>query len=342
MNLPPCLVQWILGFVSNRKSRVKLGEFLSEWFEVSSGTPQGTVLAPLIFALFVSDLPDNLKSTCILYADDTKMFVKVPRNGQERHAAARKLQQDLEMFYQWCTTWGLPLNISKCAHMRFGKASTFRYSLNGQEIPVVEEYRDLGVIVDRDLKFDKHINHLIRHFALLVCIATHLSYSPKSFRILVTTYIRPILEYCSSIWNPYLVGQCEKIENVQRCALRILDGVHHQNLSYDQKLQIACLPTLQVRRCRGDLIETFKIIRGFYNLDCSEFFKFVADVHQYPTTGHNMRIRANHYSYRNTDRQKNWFCDRVATTWNSLPQAAVDSESVNSFKNAIDIYLHLQ
>lgn len=98
-------------------------------------------------------------------------------------------------------------------------------------------------------------------------------------------------------------------------------------------MQILQLPTLLQRRRRGDLIEAFKIIRGYYNLNCQDYFTPVD--HDYFTRGHELQLARNDYS---KTKDLNWFVRRVVGDWNNLPNSAVNAQSVNSFKNQIDIH----
>ena len=107
------LLTWIDSFLSNRKQKVKVGEELSEEVDVLSGIPQGSVLGPLLFVLFINDLPNNIKSECFMFADDTKLFNSTNNN--------QTLQEDIRELEKWSATWQLQFNALKCKVLHIGK-----------------------------------------------------------------------------------------------------------------------------------------------------------------------------------------------------------------------------
>ena len=110
------LVKWVRGFLSNRKQRVVIGDNYSEWVEVTSSVPQGSVLGPLLFTIFINDLPENVKNICKLYADDCKL-IGVVRNEDD----LEQIQIDIDKLQQWAKTWQMSFNYEKCKVMHFGK-----------------------------------------------------------------------------------------------------------------------------------------------------------------------------------------------------------------------------
>lgn len=200
---------------------------------------------------------------------------------------------------------------------------------------IVTEYRDLGVIVDSSLSFDKHITATANRGHRMVGLFRHTfrSLSQRNFKILVKTFIRPLVEYCSSIWSPHLQKHIDAIEKVQLASLHLCKGIHNQNLDYNAKLKILYLPTLVERRRRGDIIESFKVIRGFYNLDCESLYSFV---------GHKHATRQNSpwTLERFTTDDVTWLCRRVIPDWNRLPSSVISAQTVNAFKNLIDVIFH--
>ena len=159
----------------------------------------------------------------------------------------------------------------------------------------------------------------------------------KSKSIITRLYkaiVRPQLEYCVQAWRPYLKKDIEKIERVQRRATKMIADC--SKLSYEERLKITGLTTLEARRTRGDLIEVFKIVKGFSKVDCKYFFQ-LAD---------NSKTRGNKYklvkSRSRLDIRKHFFSQRVVNEWNKLPNSVVEAESVNSFKNKYDNYITSQ
>ena len=131
----------------------------SKWTEVTSGVPEGSLLAPLAFALYINDLPKNISSDCLLYADDQKLFRKIKTPSD-----ARLLQDDLDRLQEWCTTWGLTLNPSKCKAftmtLRRNPVQT-TYRIGTTALESVSSIRDLGIILDSKLTFSDHIHRTV-------------------------------------------------------------------------------------------------------------------------------------------------------------------------------------
>ena len=154
------ILLWITDFLIGRKQRVSIQNTMSNWLTVLSGIPQGSVLGPLLFVIFVNELPEIAKSTVYLFADDTKIFCSI-----NNYDDPKILQDDLNILQNWSNTWLLKFHPDKCKRMTIGKPNEFTnttYTLdkNGtlHNIENVEQEKDIGVIIDSNLEFDKHIN----------------------------------------------------------------------------------------------------------------------------------------------------------------------------------------
>ena len=146
------LLQWIKAFLVGRRQRVILRNGSSSWRDVISGVPQGTILGPMLFLLFVNDMPDVVKSTAKMFADDTKIYRNITTVED-----CSVLQQDLNALSAWSRLWLLRFNATKCVSLRFRAAFNYAYSLNGTYLCDVSEQKDLGVLISNDMKPTKHI-----------------------------------------------------------------------------------------------------------------------------------------------------------------------------------------
>ena len=149
------------------------------------------------------------------------------------------------------------------------------------------------------------------------------------FRLVYKTYVRPHLEYAVQAWSPYYVKDIECLERVQRRATKLVKCLKKK--SYEERLRVLGLTTLEERRTRGDMIQVFKMIRGFDGLQKNDFFS--QKKCHYNTRGHQFKLYKDSYS---TSIRGNFFTNRVIPRWNSLPAHVVEAESVNGFKNAYD------
>jgi len=153
----------------------------------------------------------------------------------------------------------------------------------------------------------------------------------KSKNIIISLYkalVRPRLEYCIQAWNPNLAKDITLLERVQKRATKMIIGFG--GLSYERRLQETGLTTLVVRRARGDLIETFKILKGFDKIDYNKFFILAENDR---VRGHSMKVIKNRC---NTNARSSFFSQRVVNMWNGLPEEVIQAETVNTFKNRLD------
>lgn len=322
-------LKWIENFLMHRKQRVVVNGKESCWSEVISGVPQGSVLGPLLFVIFINDLPECIKnrSELYLYADDTKIFRTI-----ENTEDCEDLQKDLLEMKKWTDKWLLSFHPDKSKYMRIGKSDVGEghYYLDKQ-IQKTSSEKDIGVMIDEKLHFSEHISEKINKANRIAGLIrrTFITLDEKMFKPLYTTLVRPHLEYANQVWNPHLMKDIKAIENVQRRATRLLPGM--AGLSYEERLRKLDLPSLSYRRSRGDMIETFKILSGRYDSDCCEdVFRMRQDS---VTRGHSRKI----YKPRSRlNLRKYSFPCRVVDNWNNLPESVVSSENVHIFERRLD------
>jgi len=323
------LLNWIANFLSKRKQFVTIEDKKSNECEVLSGVPQGSVLGPALFVLYINDLPDKIYSNVKMFADDTKIYKKIKTNED-----ANELQESMNQISEWCEKWGMGLHPDKCKVMKIGNRQkhnvTYNIIANNQLIPIAEaeEEKDLGVIVDSKISFKKHINEKCKKARqLTMLIRRSFEYlSPEVFRKLYIAIVRPHLEYAQSIWSPYHNGEIDKIEKVQRRATKQIQELRYK--TYEERLRVLKLPTLKYRRLRGDLIEMYKLTHNIYNIDSSSLFQFNAT-----NRGNNYKI---YKPICRTDKRKYFFTNRTINYWNKLDNKTVNSDNINILKVNLD------
>ena len=328
------ILSWIYSFLSDRIQQVTVNNAKSTWSKVTSGIPQGSVLGPLLFVIFINDLPDIVDSDVYLFADDTKIFNIINKSEDKV-----QLQNDLNSLSKWSDTWLLRFHPDKCKHMHIGKPGPDpdkEYSLKSTTLQMTPEEKDIGVLIDSDLAFDKHISEKVNKansmFALLRRTFQYMD--TKTFVSLFKTLVRTHLEFASSVWHPYKMKHIDMIENVQRRATKQLPGM--KNLTYAERLKKLKLPSLNYRRTRGDMIELYKILNHKYDREAAQFVKLWKDMtSRTGVRGNSMKI----YPHRaRTELRKNSFVIRTAKIWNNLPENIVTAPTTNSFKNRLDKY----
>ena len=320
------VLEWIEDFLTRRRQRVLVNGEESSWCDITSGIPQGSVLGPVLFVIFINDLPDDIDGKVKMYADDTKMYRRIT-TSQDRQV----MQADLERLDAWSKKWQLHFNEKKCKVMHLGKQEKEEsYNLGNSVMSVTEGERDLGIFVDRELKFHQQTARTVKKANRILGLIQR-TFSTRNRGLILPLYktmVRPILEYGNVAWGPIYETDNVRIERVQRRATRLITEV--RELPYEERLQSLNIPSLGHRRYRNDMIQMFKIMKEAERIDSGHFFERVAYGR---TRGHNLKIKKPRV--RLLIRQR-FFSSRSVTAWNSLPQALIDSENVHQFKRMFD------
>ena len=333
---------WIKAFLNNRSQKVRVNGAESQWTPVLSGIPQGSILGPILFSLFINDMPDGIQSLISLFADDTKIHLPLVNDD-----STNQLQQDLEVVEAWSSAMQMRFNLKKCKVMHLGRTNEKRdYFMHTDEgdlhkLEESELEKDLGLNTDNKLKFTDHcqikINTANKVLRYIRHTFQHLD--EQTFLLLYTAMVRPHLEYASCAWNPYLKYNIDSVERVQRRATKMVPSL--KDMSYTDRLKKLNLETLEYRRTRADLLETFRILNGIHTLDqschcshCPDKLMFTPSLSS-STRGHNRKLQIQEA----TGIRKHYFT-RVAKLWNNLSQAAVSASSINIFKNHLSKELH--
>ena len=267
------VMSWLSSYLQNRTQRVVINGHMSSPCDVTSGVPQGSLIGPLLFILFVNDMPDIVNShgssLCSMYADDAKIY-RIVRTQDD----CISLQTDINNVYKWCNTWKLKLNVGKCNVITFSnkkKLITYNYSIADSPLVRVHSIKDLGILLSSQMSFSTHIDSIVRKaFRMMGFIKrTCANFSNIStLRSLYVTHVRSHLEYCSVIWSPWQVTQIDKIERVQQKFIKFLcfkSNVQYTSIDYDSLCARFKLPPLVRRRKFLDAIFVYKLVNSCYN-----------------------------------------------------------------------------
>ena len=317
--------EWINHWLSNRKQCVSLNGSQSNWKDVLSGVPQGSVLGPLLFLIFINDIDNEVSCKITKFADDTKVCRKI-----ESDTDADSLNQDLKKLAEWADKWQMQFNVDKCVVMHLGHNNLHHnYMLGDNVLHNTNLERDLGVMMSSNCKVSEQcIKAVKKANSILGIINRKIKFKSKDNIVrLYKTLVRPQLEYCIQAWNPYEKKDIDLLEGVQKRALRMINGYRY--ISYEARLRSTGLTTLVKRRVRGDLIEVFKIV---HELDKVERGRFFIDSNT-GLRGHNFKFLKKRCRL---DVRKYFFSQRIINSWNKLPQNVVEADSLNAFKNRLD------
>ena len=329
MRFPSHLLAFITSYLSQRSQFVEINGKKSSTKPVSVGVPQGSVLGPLLFVLFVNDLPTVVKSSKILlYADDIKIYKEIQLDQD-----ISLFQADINAVASWLNLNQLELSTSKSGVLKIGEKFQpihAQYSINSSTVSNFDNFRDLGVCIDSSLDFDKHISSLYsRSIRTYKCMYHNFLSPDLNFRIQMhKTFVLPIAESFSSIWSPAQLGHIRKIES---CQLRFTSKIYNDShtVAYKDRCNRLGLNSLLHRRLVYDLIMLHKLIHGkLPGLDPSDFINF----NTAGLRGHKYKIFKQHIR---TSPRKNFLVNRISGLWNLLPADLVNNCSTNSFKTSL-------
>ncbi|BHF71095.1 hypothetical protein SprV_0401415000 [Sparganum proliferum] len=323
------LLRWIQSFLIGRSQIVHVGDRQSAEVAVESGVPQGSVLGPTLFIIYVNDCVSELNCDVAMFADDVKLWSVIRTEFDEE-----RLQADLTRLEKWSQDWLLPFNVTKCNVLRVGRTRSLSrrvYHLNGVPLQEVDAQKDLGVWVTASLKPSLHCSKVAKS-AMSVLYLVKRSFSTfdeDCFVKVFRTFVRPQLEFAIQAWKPWTSKDLSILEKVQRRATKLVSG--QGSLPYETRLSNLGLFPLSYRQLRGDLIQTFRILRGH---DCclvpADFFELATTTN---LRGHLLKLRV---TGAKLDIRKYFFSNRVIEAWNALPTDVVMSTSVEAFKRKLD------
>jgi len=331
------LLGWITDWTIGRKQRVVLNGVESDWTDVTSSVVQGSVLGPVLFLIYINciDLSIRAHDEDIFvskFADDTKLGRKITSVND-----SVSLQRSLDSLQHWCDKWGMQLHPDKCVVIHFGKTNPCHdYHIGQFKLNAVDGARDLGVTITNDCDPAQHVENISKKAHVVLSQlkrATSLRDS-QTFGRLYQVYVRPLLEAAAPAWNPTKRESVNQLEKVQRRATRMITDVG--SLSYDERLRALGLDSLEERRRRGDLIQCYKVMNGYGDIDPGAWFSFVQDRHNVNTRTHAADHILQEKCQRNT--RKNFYTNRVVKDWNELPFEVKNARSTNAFKNLYDAF----
>ena len=267
------LLSWFSSYLSNRKQRVVIEGENSEWLPVVSGVPQGSILGPFLFILYINDMVSQVSDgSCVsLFADDAKVIRKI---------ACRLdyilLQRDLNDLFNWSKIWLLNFNISKCKLLRIARVIKYcvDYHIDDVKLECVTEFPDLGVKIESDLSWHSHVTSKVKRAnSLLGFIKRTLGFnsSVQSKQTLYLALIRSTLMYGSTVWCPNR-GDMKLLEGVQRRATKYI--LNDYTSDYKLRLKKTNLIPLNYYKEYRDFCFMYKCIHGFYNMSVCDFISF--------------------------------------------------------------------
>jgi ribonuclease P/MRP protein subunit RPP40 len=222
------LFSWLSSFLTGRSQYVAVDGHNSAVSTVISGVPQGSVIGPLLFLIYVDDIDSVVSNSVKKFADDTKLYGRIGNGTVDEDSAS--LQADIDSLGNWATTWQMRFNSAKCNVLHVGNRNQHcDYYMGADKLESVTEARDLGVWMTADLKFSKHCGKVAAtaHRQLGMIKRTIVSRDKNVLIPLYRSLVRPHVDYCSSVWSPYQAKDKVTIERVQRRFTRLFPAIRH-------------------------------------------------------------------------------------------------------------------
>ncbi len=318
-------LEWISSFLNGRTQRVLCGGSVSKPADVDSGVPQGSVLGPLLFLAYINDLPDCVASTPRMFADDCLLYRQI-----DSISDSRALQDDLIALEKWESDWLMSFNPDKCEVLRFTRKTKpiiTSYFIHGSELNTVPAAKYLGVTLDSKLTFNQHIAATSKKANSTRAFVTRTTkFCPRKVRDeAYKTFVRPSLEYASTVWSPHTDKNIKKLEAVQRRAARSVMNDHDRTSSVTAMLHRLKWETLEERRAKSRVMLFYKVVTGLVEVTLPTYIIQGSQL----TRGHSLRFLV---PTVRLDVYKHSFYPASIRLWNGLPAEAVTSASPDAFR----------
>ncbi len=312
---------------------MRVNEALSDLSKVESGIPQGTVLGPPLFVIYIDDLEEAVTDLCLImkFADDTKGLKEITCQKDRED-----LQMVLDKLVEWGEKWAMDFNSKRCKILHVGRNNpTFKYFILGEELAEAEEEKDIGVLVNKNMKPTTQCKKVAGTAgAVLRKITRNFHYRDKRiFKGLYCQYVRPHLEFASPAWSPWSKADIDLIEGIQKKAVNMVVGLRGRG--YEEKCKELGLDQLIVRREWADLIQVYKIIHEIDRVDPNTLFtKAMGATRQTRQNSDLLNIRP---VLSRLEVRKNSFVPRAINKWNALPAEIKSKKPLSAFKTSLKL-----
>lgn len=330
-----CLLLWLESYISNRRQRVVVDGIHSPWTSTNAGVPQGSILGPLLFLIFINDISDNILSDVFIFADDTSLMRKI----EDIKLDFNIINRDLHTLSEWADQWRVTFNASKTEYMIFSlKHSTFNYPvlrLNNVPITRVSAHKHLGLTLDSKLTWNEHVTDITNKASKRIGnIKRVRSIIPRRTAEHLYMYLtRPILEYGDIVFDNISQELSDKIEHCQRDAMVICSGAIKRTHTENLQVELGWQP-LSDRRRHHRLILLYKLYHGMVP-DHMTFLRPEANIQTtYRLRSGSSRNMVN-VPFARINKLQNAFIVKTCNDWNDLDDSIKSCETLGSFKHAL-------
>lgn len=321
---------WTRSFLIGRSQTVVLDGDCSTEVPVTSGVPQGYVLGPLCFLIYINKLPSSVsKSQVRLFADDTVVYIAINSPSD-----SLSLQEDLNNMQIWEKEWDMEFNPSKCQVIHITRNKNVinnKYFLHGQVLESVPNAKYLGVDVSSGLNYNTHISRITTSAnRTLGFIKRNITTKSEKVKQLAYKFlVRPQLEYASTIWSPYTQTNIHKVEMIQRRAIRWVKRDYFPLSSVTAMQEDLGWRSLEHRRLDFKLIMFYKIYHNLVAISLPPYIQtpFRPTRHMHPLCLRQLQVTSDYHKYS--------FFPHSITLWNQLPSSIATMPDLDQFKQAV-------
>ena len=327
------LLAWFKDYLDNRRQRVVLPGAVSGWTSLKAGVPQGSILGPLLFLVYINDIVEDIHSTIRLFADDTSLYIIV----EDPLRAADQLNSDLAKIHLWANKWLVSFNPSKSESIIFSRKQIKPFhppvKMNQQQISEVNSHKHLGLIFSNDCTWHEHLDYIKTKAWHRVNIMRKLKFTldRKSLQTIYISFIRPLLEYADVVWDNCTKYEANELEQIQNEAARIVTGAT-KLVSIQSLLSETGWESLTSRREKHKLILYYKMQNGL----TPDFLSSLVPPTVGSTTTYNLRNFSNLQTvHASSQLYYKSFLPSVTRSWNELSEDKRNSTSVAVFKSKL-------
>ena len=333
--LTPASIQWFKDYLENRQITTQINGTLSEPKSIHCGVPQGSILGPLLFVLYINDLVSHVNNCKVhLYADDTVLYF----SGNSIQNVQEHIQDDLNRLFKWMCRNKLSLNTDKTVCMLLGSRNVLanqvplHLSVNSNEIKQVHEVKYLGVTVDDKLSWNAHTENVCKKVSKLVSFLGRLRYfvNETNMKLIYNSIVMPQLDYADIVWDAGKKKHADRLQKLQNRAGRIILRINpYLHTSNHQIHNILGWDSLASRRTKHLCVMVYKSLNGIAP-------SYLQTMFQFKSTDYSLRSEGNLLTPKpNIDYCKRMFAYRGALIYNSLSNNTKAAISLNSFKTLI-------
>ena len=340
LGLNKLALEWMTSYLHNRTQAVTIQGHLSDPLCVKMGIPQGSILGPLLFLIFINDFPNILdSSTAHMYADDTTVVV----SGRDITTVSRTMNNQLTKIKIWLDNNKLIMNKEKTNILLFGSThklskinkKDININIEGTRLNIINSGKILGITLDENLSFKPHITNLCKKLSRKIGVLKQLkSTLPlRHLRLIYNATIQPQLDYCDVVWGTAGPARISKLFSLQKRALRLISGAHYKDDATPLFLRQNMLPLEKSIKLHAAVF-VFKTLQCHHPTYINDIFKPQKNAHSRNTraslTNKIIVPRPNCELYRQS------MAYFGASLWNFLPDIIRNSSSLNILKNVLN------